>query len=363
MFTISTDLSDLVRWIPSVQTKPVNGRLATMLETPGPFASVYLTVKGNVDEWGATVADRSARACDALAVQGAPAEVVGRVSDALTGQHPHWAESVTVVASADGEMLVEHDYRPPMRSLATWAGVPVVDQLLEWHQRRTPTLIVELKGDRADVCSYAVPGFDRGLAIRHQPADMAMVLAHLAERANAQLVIISGLEMEVSPLLSAVKEQMAGACRVVGERQPANRGELAKIAMRHVGFHSAEDTLRCLREQRFLTSVRMGVEGTPETVVALQSGLAKSLIVSDSAWSEQKLWVGRRSDQISLVDGPSTPLEVRLPDGLIRSALLQGIDIEIRWAFGAIRPRDGLAALIDTSDSADVLDQQLSVLA
>ncbi len=338
-------------------------RLQGVLDSPGPYASVYLSTRGQPDAWGRTFAERLVKARQVLAATGAPATVVDQVQCALQRKIPDWAASVAVVAAPGGVLLVEHDYRPPTRPMAAWAPIPTFDQVLEWGQRRISTLIVELDADLATVASYAVPGFDRSLSVRHIPDDMAMVLGNLVGRSKAELLVVSGSSDEVVPTVAALKRYVGDRCRVVGEDRFTDRGELAQAVLRHVGLVSAENTLTCLREHRLLSAMELAVEGVAETVSALRSGLAESLIVSESAWSDQIIWVGERSDQISLTPTDYTPLQVRLPDGLIRSAVLQRVPVEIRWAFGSIQPRDGLAATVrDDQKALADLHQQLNSL-
>lgn len=326
---------------------PTNLRTAliALYGRPGPFVTVYL---GNEDQLGQhrrTMAQRWAEMRRKLRAQGAAEDVLCAIDRRLSTGTGSSAPGLCVIAAADGTTLTQCDYLRPMTETGTIGPLPAITQLLEWHQRRIPTLVAVAGEDRVDLVGYSIDDLSRRYLLRNGPSEAAAILTKLAVGVDAQLIILIGQSELAERLAAGLLHRLPIQVRLV--RDDASSGsDLVAATMRHIGVAAAGETLRHLREQRFLTTVEGAVEGAASTIEQLASGKAELLLVHERLNDGRSLHIGSDPQHISLTPSAIANVQVPLVDGLLWSAVLQGIGTRITPSLGPAGPADDVGAIL-----------------
>ena len=127
--------------------------LVDLVGVRGPFLTVQLTTESQIDNASQRSEQRWKPARDDGAAQGAPEEALAAVDAVVADAHLE-GEGVTVVATADGSLHVEHGPRPPDRDVVRWAALPSLAQVVAWRQEAPAYVTVLADREGADLTAY-----------------------------------------------------------------------------------------------------------------------------------------------------------------------------------------------------------------
>ncbi len=338
--------SALADCFPSLgQATPVT-RLVALYRQPGPFASIYLATGRSTQKPTESLEDRWCQQKLELRAIGATPAMLDSADRLFEQERPPMTEGMCILVAADGFGLVEYDHLQPLHQGVQVSPLPSVSQLLEWRQRRVPTLLISAAGDdRVAVVNFSSSGENHQYVLTDRPGRMLVLMSKLAIGVDAQLVIVAGRGRMADALASGLPQRLPVEVRVVTEPEADSVEQLASATLRHIGVHSAGLTLRYLREHRFLATVGGAVEGPAATLSSLTTGAADAILVHDERGDRRTVWAGKLPRQLSLDKSDIHHTEIRLIDGVLRSAILQSLDIRVTPSLGPVGPVDHIAAI------------------
>lgn len=317
-------------------------RLRLIYRSEGPFASVYLAAAGSPHDAWATIRPD-------LVEQGATDEAVRAIEARLKLPVPEHTAGHCVIAAADGTTIVDHAADPPHYDLAWVDTLPYAAPLLEWDQRRVAHVVVTVGDDGADITSFDVNHRAETTIHSDEPAGpgpaygLADAVAEACAAISARLVVVVGDEAVTGSVSEALVARLPVTCRVVTESVD-DLDDLVDLVVRHVADTVARTTVAQLRDHRFLRTHEAAVDGVDDTIRALAAGAAERVLIHDDPADQRRLWVGAGPSDLSLtpVDGF---VQARLNDAIIRSAVLQGVEVYIIPSTGETGPEDDTAAI------------------
>lgn len=342
---VALEVDVVPEWLSRVGASNPMPDIIELYQHPGPFTSVYLSTADRPLVRQKPLDARWQELRRRLVDQGASERALVAIDRRLALNSDTQAAALCVIAAADGKTLLGQDHLRPTREVAQVGPLPAVAQLLEWRQRRIPTLLAVAGDSHVDVASYAVDSLNRRYCLRDDAARLVPILAKLAVGVDAQLMIVAGHGRLAERLAAELPHRLPIDVRVVREDSDGTLHQLFLATMRHVGVAAAGVTLRHLREQRFLATVDGAVDGEVDTVDALRMGLAELLLVHERSSDDRVLHIGRLPQQLSLARSNATPLEVPLVDGLLRSAILQGSEVRVTPSIGPTGPAGDVGAI------------------
>jgi CO/xanthine dehydrogenase FAD-binding subunit len=337
----------LVDWLPDLGRKPPMSHLVELYRHPGPFASIHLATDSQFPVDNEPMVHRWHRHRQALLDDGATNPMIEAADRIIHRRWPGSAAGICVLVAADGAAVADHDHLPPLREGARLGPLPSVGQLLEWHQRRIPTLVVAASNtEDVAVANFSTTGANRRYALQHAPGRMLPLLAKLAVGVDTQLIVVSGRGPMAEALTNGLPQRLPVDIRVVAEPDATSAQELVAATLRQIGIAAAGTTLSYLREQRFLAAVGAATDGPDATIAALRSGDADILLAHDHAGDTRTVWTGSLPRQLDQTPSDHCPTEVALVDGLLRSAIMQAIDVRMTPSLGPGGPVDDVAAIM-----------------
>jgi hypothetical protein len=304
-----------------------------------------MSLRGSDGFGGTDVADRWHVFNEKLAQQGATMESLRSVERRLSAEHPSDSQAIAVLAAQDGMSLVDYDLELPGRETASVSPLPSAGLLLEWQQRKIPTLLVWQGSRQTAIETYAIEGLKRHYSFSHSPAETIKVIGKLATAVGAQLVMLAGQVSHLKEMSDGLIHGLPLTCRLVTEPDVATRDQLTQAMVRVLGVGSAGVTLRHLREQRFLATHGAAVEGIGATIQALRGGDAEVLLIHECPRDLRTVWIGDLPRQLSETRTQTCTREVALVDGLLRASILSGTSVRMIPATGPSGPMDDVAAV------------------
>ncbi|MCX5205546.1 Vms1/Ankzf1 family peptidyl-tRNA hydrolase [Streptomyces sp. NBC_00237] len=352
--------------------------LATLLDRPGPWASVYADL-AQTDESGAKQRELSVReACRALAEEGADAATVEAVRQALTGAAEAEEPGGHVVFAAGGEVTFSRRLaRPPQRQNACWAPLPRLTPLLELVDQDPVCLVAYIDRTGADFELRHTGGVREAGAVEgrqwpvhrtasadwserhfqlkventwdHNAGEIAAALSTAFEESGADLVLLVGDPRE----RPAVRERLPETVRRVavetehGGRAPGSGSpaldEAIEAARRQYTRRRAEEALDRFRAGRVGTDrATDAVEGVPALVEAAREHRIGTLLLRPGgADLSRETWVGAEPDQLAVrrtdvqALGERDPVPARADDALVRAAAAASAEVLILPSEGA----------------------------
>jgi hypothetical protein len=119
--------------------------LRTVVEPPGPVATVYLDASHDTEDAANAVALRWAELRAALEAEGADQATVEALESAITAGHPPVGRAGRVLVARAGEVVLDRYLpNPPARQSATWRLLPDLVPLLAEDTEPMPVVVVRV---------------------------------------------------------------------------------------------------------------------------------------------------------------------------------------------------------------------------
>ncbi len=320
------------------RSRPIRAvdRLRSVYRSDGPFTTVYLAATDAPhDSWASVRGD--------LVDQGATADALRAIEARLGLPAPEHTAGHCVIASADGTTVVDHAAEPPHYDLAIVDTLPHAAPLLEWDQRRVAHVVVTVDDDGADIASFDINhrSDTESIPPTRSTRDMADNVVEACEAIAARLVVVAGEVANTTPLAETLVARLPVTCRVVTENTD-DLDELVDAVVRHVADTVARTTVDHLRDHRFLRTHEAAADGVADTLKALIAGAAERILIHDDPADQRRLWIGSAANELSFNQSEGM-VQARLNDAIIRSAVLQGVDVYIIPSTGETGPSDDTA--------------------
>jgi Bacterial archaeo-eukaryotic release factor family 2 len=354
--------------------------LAEVAQAEGPFATVYLSTEGDVEQAAQRSEVRWRTLRGELAEAGAPEEVLAAVDPVVPGAHQE-GPGLGVVAAGAGTLHVEHGPTPPLRDAARWAGLPSLLPILRWRQSHPAHVLVladrlgadlmvfrygageerlEVDGQDYQITKSAPGGWSqrryqqRAEGRWEQNANLvADRLVRLVRRVDPGVVAVAGDVRAVSLL----KEALPPEVLELVEEVPGSRAEdgsddatLQDVAelLRAAEEHDTARLVERWREE--MGQHDLATDGPGATLLALASAQVDTLLVAEDPDDERTAWFGpgptqvaaRRDDLLAM--GVDRPAEGRLVDAAVRAALGSGAGVRVIDPEAG--PAEGVGALL-----------------
>ena len=342
-----------------VPPEPISAidRLLAIYRHRGPFTSAYLAVEPVAErDRDKPLLQRWGWMRDRLELDGAPKAALDAIEARLRLPRPADTGGIAILAAADGATTVGHGDEPPMYDHGVVDALPYAAPLLEWQQRQVPHLVVTVSGDGdgagADITVFGAEHYTDNRTVTGGYGAYVDAIATDVERIRAELVVLSGAEADTAPVADLLATRLPIRCRVAIEPQHETLGELADAAVRLVSDAAARKTVASLREHRFLDAHEEAVDGRAATVAALSDGTAVRVLLHDDPNDDDRLWFGDEPTELSTTERPGLT-QGRLIDAMIRSAVLQGIEVHVIPSTGSTGPDDNMAAMLTHDAQAD----------
>ena len=354
--------------------------LAEVVQSEGPFATLYLTTESQVQNAAQRSEQRWKTVRREMAEAGVPEEVLGGIDPLVPDAHLH-GECLAVVGNRGGVQHVEHLPRPPRRELFRWAPLPSLVPMLEWRQSSPPHVAVLADRQGADLLAFrrdrpdlhrdaggwadplakSAPGgwSQRRYQERaentweHNADDVAREVMRLLERADARVLVAAGDVRALQLLREALPREVSENLHAVEGGRSADGsteaflGEVARVVDSVVDGDTAA-LLEKFREE--LGQADRAVDGSQPTLAALAQAQVEVLLVRDDPDDDRQAWFGPEPTQVAIHAehlqgvGAGDPLQARLVDVAVRAAL--GTGAGVRVIPDGDLPRGGLGAIL-----------------
>lgn len=355
--------------------------LSEILSRTGPLLTVYLDTEPVAN--AAQVNEQKWQGLRREAEEaGATREALDAVSPLVLDAHTK-GRCLSLVIAANGEVL-HHANLPdaPAREFARWADLASLVPVIESRQSRPPHVIVltdrtgadmfvfealgvrefqlEVEGSD-DVIRKVAPGGWSQRRFQQRAEDsweanakvVADRLARLVDKVHARLVIAAGDVRAVQLLREALPPQVDALVEVIdgGRSADGSADAVQADAATLVATAVAHDTAELIAKFREEIGQHDRAANGPEAVIgALCAGQVDVLLIHDDPDDQRTAWVGPEGHHIALELGPlkemgvDAPVEVRLPDALLRAAL--GTSARVRVVPAASVLADGVGAIL-----------------
>ncbi|RMI43236.1 baeRF2 domain-containing protein [Streptomyces triticirhizae] len=349
------------------------GFLTPLLHEPGPWASVYYNTSQIAADAEEQLELQARAAGDQLAARGADAATCQAVREACAGLgreevgHALFATGGRVVLDVP---LTEPPPSPPMTE---WAPLPRLGPMLDFGERRPPTLVAFVDREGADIQLRGTHGRPRPLdevdgrdwpihrtrradwserhftlAVENTWEENARLIAeNLAEDAadtGAELLVLAGdpferaavIERLPEPLRAATVESEFGG-RAAGAREDRldERIDEVRAGLRERRAAEMYDRFLAGRVETDERGIE-AVEGVPALLEAAREHRIDTLLVRlDGPDLARDVWVGAGPDQLAARRSESTylgepdPVAARADDALLRSATATDAEVVV----------------------------------
>jgi peptide subunit release factor 1 (eRF1) len=354
-----------------------------VLETGGPFASVYLDASHDTEDathqdelrWQALRAE--------LADLGADRNTIDAVGDVVLAGRPPVGRAGRCVVAADGKALVNEILPlPPANETARFSSLPYLVPLLAAAQPPVPyvTVVLDKSNGRftavdrhgQDMAVAPVQGSDHpvhsvsggGMAhkkienraeetVRHNVKEVAARTTALAERISAELVIVLGDVQVRSALRAALPAHVRG--QVTELNLDANAVEtdptvLTAAVDRLLAQAQAERELAAVERLRSGATHGLAVTGLAAVSKALRVGAVETLLVTEPLLGDRTVFIGSDRTQVATrsadLDSAETATEERADEALPIAASATSADVLVLIDEIGDPVADGVAALL-----------------
>jgi hypothetical protein len=353
--------------------------LASLVRGPGPFLTLYLDTRPDIENAGPMTEQRWRTLRGELIDRGVPQEVLEHVDPVVSEAHLE-GRCLAAVATTGGLLHAEHGPEPRPQD-ATWAALPSLLPIIEWRQQRPGHVLVltdrrgadlyAFKFGRADIHREA-GGADDPLTRsgpggwsqrRYQQRaentwednakDVAVEVERLVDAVDARLVLVAGDVRAVQLLREALRPELGASLHEIGggRTEDGSDDEIEVEVERLVDMWAGQSTTELIKwfEQERGQQDK-AASGAVDVLAALAMSQVEVLLVADGAADGRTAWFGRAPAQVDLsredVDslGDRDPAEASLIDVCIRTALLTGARIAVVPAQAGVR--EGIGAIL-----------------
>jgi hypothetical protein len=370
---------------PLAFTHELQPELAALFGSYPRYLSLYLDVRGDVENASAQLALRWRNIRRALADDGVNEPVLAAVDPLIAGDHGE-GETLGVIATVDGVLFHTHMPEPPRRDLVRWSTLPAIGPVLEARQSSPAHLVVQIDRTGADLVAFrrdgddvlrTIEGSDAHSATKSAPGgwsqrrfqqrventweanagEVADAVVDLVDAIDARLVLVAGDVRAVGLLQKALPPRVAALMQVVsGGRSPdGSTDDVADHVARLVATAVAEDTRTILQKFTEEWGQRDRAADGPElTIEAFRRGQVATLLLQDDPDDERTAWFGEEAVHVALDEvtlrtmGAQEAREGRLADVLLRAAA--GTSAEVWLVPAASAPTAGVGALLRWAD-------------
>ena len=331
----------------------------------GPFLTVVLATEAAVENASQTNQTRWRAQRDQLATDGTAEAALAAIDPLIPDAHLD-GNTVVAVANEQGLLHASHWPKLPFREMARWEALPVLAPLIDLRQSLPAHVIVVADRTGADVTAVhqevgelhrSVDGDlhharkvsaggwsqrryqDRAEVVWERNAsEAAAVVARLADRVEAEIVLLAGDVRAVQLLQADLPQPLAAKVHVVdGSRaedgSPGVDPEELDRALAAVTARDDDALLAKLAEERGQGD--RAASGVAGTIAALAQAQVQVLLLHADPDDGRRAWFGADPTAISVGArdlrglGVSDPQEGRLADVLLRAAIGTGAGIRI----------------------------------
>jgi hypothetical protein len=353
--------------------------LASLVRGPGPFLTLYLETRPDIENAGPMTEQRWRTLRRELIDRGVPQEVLEHVDPVVSGAHLE-GRCLAAVATKGGLLHAEHGPEPPPQD-ATWAALPSLLPIIEWRQQRPGHVLVLTDRRGADLYAFRfgradihreAGGADDPLARsgpggwsqrRYQQRaentweenakDVAVEVERLVDAVDARLVLVAGDVRAVQLLREALRPELNASLHEIGGGRTADGSEeeIEVEVERLVDVWAGQSTTELIKwfEQERGQQDK-AASGAADVLAALAMSQVEVLLVADGAADGRTAWFGRAPAQVDLSRedvealGARDTAEASLIDVCIRTALLIGARIAVVPAQAGIP--EGIGAVL-----------------
>jgi hypothetical protein len=338
--------------------------LARLYHGSGPFLSLYLNTRGDLENAAAVVAVRWKSTRSELLGRGVPEELLAVVDPLVEGSHTAGAELV-VIGSIDGVLWSANLPEPPPRdALARWAPLPSIVPLLARLQPLVPHVVVlasrgaaelearsadeqveyeVVEGERSPHLHRSAPGGWSQPRYQHKAeviwernaAEFAAALTEVVDQLRPRFVAVAGDVRAVQFLREKSPKRVRELLQVVGGELPSIEAVRAE-ADRLVAGTVERDTGELLdRFEQERARGGLAADGVAASFEALTRAQVETLLVGELPDDGRNAWFGGEGEPVALdrgtleASGEITPAEGPLVDVAVRGALLSGAGVRV----------------------------------
>jgi hypothetical protein len=339
-------------------------QLARLFHGSGPFLSLYLNTRGDVENAGAMVELRWKSTRSELLDQGVPEALLEAIDPLVGGGHTAGA-TLAVIGSFDGVLWSGNlPEAPPRDAVARWSTLPSIVPLLSQLQRLVPHVVVlasrasaeleartldrdsevvEVEGERSPHLHRSAPGGWSQPRYQHKAeviwernaAEFAAALTEVVDRVHPRFVALAGDVRAVQFLRDKSPKRVRELLELVGGELPSIEAVRA-AADRLVAATVERDTGELLdRFEQERPRHDLAADGIAATFDALTGAQVDTLLVGDVPADDRTAWFGGEGEPVALdpdtltASGEITPAEGPLVDVAVRGALLSGADVRV----------------------------------
>ena len=334
--------------------------LAGLFDRTGPFVTVYLPTRPDIDNAAQRSLQQWRPVRDELTEAGAPASALDAVEALLPNAH-HDGSTLAAVADESGVLISRSGSEAPARPLGYFQTLPVVAPLVAWWQASLPHVLVVADRVGADITAVAPAGpsadsVDGGGGPHlHKQAPggwsqrrfqeraenlweanakaVAERTVSVAEYIGARAVLVAGDVRALQFLREHLPGRVAALVRELGGSRGADGGDepFLEDSRKQMASVAAEDTVAILekfREEK--GQADRAVDGPSATIEALNAAAADIVLVHDDPDDRRLAWYDPEGHVLGLDPtriapyGVKQPAQGRLVDVCIRSALRTG---------------------------------------
>jgi hypothetical protein len=352
------------RFLPADNTLPERvpmtvylDRLRSVIERGGPFLSCYLPFQTSLD------LERSRDAIAAAELTPTERSDLQQVIDEAEARmaDPQSTDAMVVVLqAADGFGFIEYYPEAVEHPVVDQSDLPRLALAIEAEQRLRHHVLAVLSSDGVDLLTFprhGAPSLHR--TNETDPDRLVHLIAETAKATSTRLILLAGANDSVADLKErlSLDVPIETAVEIIGSTV-ADVEDMAEAAVQRVSNEHAVDTVETLRAWKFERAHGLASSDLVETVQALRSGDARLLIVSDDADDQRQVWTGPGPQDIAIdLEDAAHSLSGaelrpgRMVDGLVQSALLQRIPIQIVPMLPDSTLPGGVGVLRDTDEA------------
>ena len=360
--------------------------LRPLYDRPGPWCSVYLDASRDTHDSRPALDLRWRALKGQLLEQGADSASIDAVEQVVRRHDPMAGDyGLAVFASRGRVVLTEYLSAPPLKDLATWSALPHTMPLVA--QRGEQVAWVRVLADRtgADAIAISAGGVPRRAHVQgresyqlhrvkpggwsqsryqraameawhHNAGDVAAATAELAEKVDADVVVVAGDIRATGVIAAQLPERWQDAL------VRTDAGARARGADPAAMDDLTVQTIAEVADQRITTALdRFGMQedvgaGLDAVVAALQRNQVDTMLIVDDPSADGQLWIGPEPTDIATdpaqLAATADPQRVRADAALLRA--LVGTDAELTVLAPEEAPEltDGVGAVLRFVDAS-----------